>query len=86
MGGRHTAVDKEQGDGTLKSTPLVDIMHVQLAKPIHCDVTHEHWERIQFTLVRAPVVTLRPSTLFSQSLLSLGKEHRNVNEVECSRK
>ncbi len=32
---RRTAVDERQQDGTLGSTPLVHVMHAQLAEPVH---------------------------------------------------
>jgi hypothetical protein len=53
-------VDEEQWDGTLDGTPLVHVMHAQLAEPVHRDGASEHGERIQLALVRAPVVPVLP--------------------------
>ena len=47
-------MDEQQQDGTHSGTPLVHIMHTQLAKPVH-------GERVQLTLVRAPVIHVIPS-------------------------
>src|ERR1700761_8031116 len=53
-------MDEEQRDGTLDGTSLMHIMHVQLAESVHRDDAREHGERVQFALVRAPVVTILP--------------------------
>ena len=45
-------MDEQQRNGTLGG--LVHIIHTQLAEPIH-------GERVQLTLVRAPVVPVIPS-------------------------
>ena len=53
-------MDEEQWDGTLDGTPLVYIMQVQLAEPVHRDGACEHGERVQLAFVRAPVVFVLP--------------------------
>ena len=53
-------MDEEQRDGTHDGTPLVYIVHVQLAELINRDGAREHGERIQFALVRAPFIPVPP--------------------------
>ena len=53
-------MDEEKRDGTLDVTPFVHIVQVQLAEPVYRDGAREHGERIQFTLVRAPVIPVLP--------------------------
>ena len=53
-------MDEEQRDGTLDGTPLMHIMQIQLAKPVHRDGAREHGEGVQLAFVRAPVVLVLP--------------------------
>ncbi len=53
-------MDEQQQDGTLGCTPLLYIMHIQFAEPVHRDGAREHGERVQLTLMRAPVIPELP--------------------------
>jgi hypothetical protein len=53
-------MDEQQWDGTLNSTLLMHVVHVQLAEPSYCNCAREHGECVQLPLMCGPVIAILP--------------------------